>query len=185
MFTTSIQPRTQAELLSLANEMAQRISGDNRDWTRFKFTNIYTGDGVKTAWDLPADYRRMPITANVWKGTSPLRFIPDADEWLQRRINNLSSSPGWGEWTIYGGQMHIFPALAVGEPVGFVYISRNCVALNGGGFGDTFTNDGDRFALDERLLKLGMTWEWKCRKGSPYAEDMGTYSDALVTGDGQ
>ena len=35
-------------------------------------------------------------------------------------------------------------------------------------------------AIDERLLKLGMIWQWKANKGSPYAEDMGTYSDALV-----
>ena len=25
-----------------------------------------------------------------------------------------------------------------------------------------------------------MIWQWKANKGSPYAEDMGTYSDALV-----
>jgi hypothetical protein len=52
--------------------------------------------------------------------------------------------------------------------------------LSGGGYGDQFTNDGDVFRIDERLLKLGMIWQWKANKGSPYAEDMGTYSDALV-----
>jgi hypothetical protein len=30
------------------------------------------------------------------------------------------------------------------------------------------------------LLKLGMIWQWKAQKGSPYAEDMGTYGDALT-----
>ena len=40
--------------------------------------------------------------------------------------------------------------------------------------------DGDSFVLDERLLKLGMIWQWKANKGSPYAEDMATYGDALV-----
>ena len=39
--------------------------------------------------------------------------------------------------------------------------------------------DGDTFVLDERLLRLGMIWQWKAQKGSPYAEDMGTYGDAL------
>ena len=33
--------------------------------------------------------------------------------------------------------------------------------------------------LDERLLKLGMIWQWKAKKGSPYQEDLGTYGDAL------
>ena len=36
MFGTSIQPRTQAEMLSLANEMAQRIAYDVREWTALK-----------------------------------------------------------------------------------------------------------------------------------------------------
>jgi hypothetical protein len=30
------------------------------------------------------------------------------------------------------------------------------------------------------VLKLGMIWQWKAQKGSPYAEDMGTYGDALT-----
>ena len=41
-------------------------------------------------------------------------------------------------------------------------------------------NDADEFRISERILKLGMIWQWKANKGSPYAEDMGTYSDALV-----
>ena len=44
----------------------------------------------------------------------------------------------WGEWTMYGGQIHICPALAVGETAYFAYLDKNCVALAGGGFGDTF-----------------------------------------------
>ena len=36
MFASSVQPRTQAELLSLANEMAQRIAYDVREWTALK-----------------------------------------------------------------------------------------------------------------------------------------------------
>jgi hypothetical protein len=51
--------------------------------------------------------------------------------------------------------------------------------LNSGGVGDRFTDDADSFRLDERLLKLGMVWQWKANKGTSYAEDMGTYTDAL------
>jgi hypothetical protein len=52
--------------------------------------------------------------------------------------------------------------------------------LAGGGYGDSFTADTDSFALDERLLKLGMIWQWKSQKGSPYAEDLGTFTDAMA-----
>ena len=54
------------------------------------------------------------------------------------------------------------------------------MALNGGGYSDAFLNDADRFRLDERLLKLGMIWKWKAQKGSPYAEDLSNYGDAVA-----
>jgi hypothetical protein len=203
--------RTMQEMVSLANEMAQRIAYDTRDWTALRRVGTFTGDGQflpprpdplavwtgTVAFVLPADYRRMLLTTNVWRSTdtqSPMIFISDADDWLQRRIS-YASDYGGGEWTIIGDQMHIWPIMAgpVVDPpfpavtATFTYLDRNCVALTGGGYGDSFMADTDRFRLDERLLKLGMIWQWKAQKGSPYAEDMGTYSDALanVTGHDQ
>jgi hypothetical protein len=67
----------------------------------------------------------------------------------------------------------------------FAYLDRNCITLASGGRGDAFMADGDSFALDERILKLGMIWQWKAQKGSPYAEDMGTYGDALTSAMGR
>jgi hypothetical protein len=66
----------------------------------------------------------------------------------------------------------------------FNYIDKNCITLASGGFGDTFMSDGDSFRLDERLLRLGMIWQWKALKGSPYAEDMATFMDALTRAEG-
>ena len=210
--------RTMQEMLSLANEMAQRIAYDTRDWTALKAQNIFTGDGQftagpdlilgtaddvlvgTTAFNLPANYKRMLLTSNVWRSTStqqPMIFFPDTDEWLQRRAANETDA--WGEWTMLGGQMHIYPimrgeftTMVNGVPVitpavtaRFSYLDRNCVVLAGGGFGDTFMADGDSFRLDERLLKLGMIWQWMANKGSPYAEPMGTYSDALANAMGR
>lgn len=173
--------RTMLEIVSLANEMAQRIAYDTREWTRLKKPATLVGNGTKTAFDLPADFKRMLLTAKVWRSSSaqtPMRFVPDTDEWLQRRAQGYTDSRG--EWTNYGGQMHLSPALAADETATFMYLSRNCISLSGGGFSETFLTDTDAYSLDERLLKLGMIWQWKASKGSPYTEDMGTYGDALV-----
>jgi len=174
--------RTMQEMLALANEMAQRISYDLRDWTALRAIGTFTGTGVQTDFPLPANYKRMLLTANVWRSTdtqSPMRFIADPDEWLQRRISNATGYGG-GEWTTQGGNMVIWPALGIGQTATFAYLDKNCVALAGGGYGDSFMADGDSFRLDERLLKLGMIWQWMANKGSPYAEPMGTYSDAIA-----
>ena len=181
IFSNIANNRTMAEMLSLANEMAQRIAKDNRDWTRLRATVTYPGDGSTIAFPLPADYQRMLLTANVWRSTShltPMRFVPDTDEWLRRRAMNIYDA--WGEWTMLGGNMNIAPAMGVGVSAYYPYLISNCVALNSGGVGDSFTNDADRFLLDERLLKLGMIWQWKASKGSPYNEDLGTFGDALT-----
>lgn len=181
VFTNITANRTMQEMLSLANEMAQRICYDTRDWTMLRKLQTFPGDGVVVAYDLPANYKRMLLTAQVWRSDqtqAPMRFIADQDEWLRRRMQGQTE--GRGEWTIYGGQMHIQPALPAGASANFVYLDKNCVKLNAGGAGDTFVEDLDSFILDERLLKLGMIWQWKAKKGSPYAEDMGTYGDALT-----
>ena len=162
VFTNITGNRTMQEMVALANEMAQRIAYDTRDWTRLRTTQTYTGDGVTTAFDLPANYKRMLLTANVWRSTStqqPMMFIPDPDEWIMRRA--AEQTDAWGEWTMMGGQMHIHPALGADETAFFAYLDKNCVTLNAGGFGDTFVNDADTFRLDERVFKLGMIWQWK------------------------
>ena len=232
--------RTMLEMFSLANEMAQRIAIDNHDWTRLRKSQLFIGDGVTEAFPLPADYARFLLTSQVWRSTSaitPMRFIADTDQWFQRRTANYSAP--WGEWTIFGGQIHIWPIMAgpvapwqnaksylvndlaydAGPPTlvwkvavahtsaaagtfaadraafpgnwsntgstqiapvtaRVTYLSKNCVALAAGS-GPAFIADTDTFVLDERLLKLGMVFQWKANKGSPYAEDMGNYQDAL------
>ena len=178
--------RTMQEMLALANEMAQRIAYDTRDWTAMRNAVTFTGDGVQTAFNLPAEYKRMLLTGNVRKLSSPnmpLLFIPDYDEWIERRLSNITDARG--EWIITDEIMTVWPALGVGDKVMFPYIRRNPIRLASGGNGEAFMSDDDRFRLDERLLKLGMIWQWKAQKGSPYAEDMGSYSDALANAMGR
>jgi hypothetical protein len=188
------------EMLSLANEQAQRIAYDHRDWTKLRVMAQLDGDATwvppqpdptaswtgTTAFTLPANYKRMLLTTSMWLSTSPsqpMRFIADTDEWLRRRIN--SATGAWGEWTLLGGKMHIFPAMAVGVAARFMYLDKNCIDLASGGRGDTFMSDADTFTLDERVLKLSMIWNWKALKGAPYAEDMSTFGDAIANAMGR
>jgi hypothetical protein len=122
----------------------------------------------------------MLLTSNVWRSTSnlfPMAFVPDTDTWLNHRLRNYTHM--YGEWTLLGGQIHIYPVLPVGQSAYFAYLDKNAIALSGGGVGDIFQNDLDHFVLEERLLKLGMIVDWKQKKGAAYAEDMGTFGDAI------
>src|SRR4029077_20075428 len=112
IFSGITSNRTMQEILSLANEMAQRIAYDTREWSKLKKMALFTGDGVTEAFSLPANFKRMLLTANVWRSTSaiqPMMFVPDTDEWINRGLRNYSSA--WGEWTMLGGQIHFRPVL--------------------------------------------------------------------------
>jgi hypothetical protein len=181
VFSNITGNRTMQEMVALANEMAQRIAYDGRDWQKLKRTQSYTGNGIQTAFDLPSDYKRMLLTSNIYRSSAPMTpmsFIGDTDEWINRRAMQWIDNP-YGEWTILGDQLHIYPAIEAGKTAFFAYVNKNCVKLASGGYGDVFLADGDSFALDERVFKLGMIWQWKAKKGGSYSEDMGTYGDAL------
>jgi hypothetical protein len=171
--------RTMQEMVALANEMAQRIADDTREWALMKAIGGFTGPG--DAFDPPIDFKRLLLTTQMWRSTQtmyPMLYISDSNEWLWRRLRNWADSRG--EWTNFGGKIRMWPALAADQTVTYFYLSRNCVTLAAGGVGDAFQTDGDKFRLDERLLRLGMIWQWKANKGSPYAEDMGSWSDAMA-----
>lgn len=171
--------RTMQEMLRVADEMAQRIAGDTREWSAMKAVAIFTGAGE--SYTPPIDFKRLLVTTELWRSTQtmyPMRYIPDLNEWINRRSRNYNDSRG--EWINYAGKVHFSPQLYADETVTFPYLTKNCISLASGGVGNHFMADNDTYLLDERLLKLGMIWQWKANKGSPYAEDMGTWSDALA-----
>jgi hypothetical protein len=177
--------REHAELQALANEMARRIAFDGRDWTRLKVLATLTGDGIATGFNLPSDYKRMLKKARIWPSAtpySPLTHYPDSDTWLAMAVQNYQSLTG--AWTMVGEQVHIKPVMPNLATASFFYISDLIIKAEDGTPKAEFTSDDDVFRLDERVLKLGMIWQWKANKGQAYAEDMVTYEDALAVASG-
>jgi len=166
--------REHIELVSLANEMAERIA-QSYDWQVLKTVATVNGDGSTESFDLPTDYRRMLKKSQLWSSASqvPLTPVPDADAWLGMSFSSVGSMSR--AWTLYGGQLHIKPVLASGATAQYFYISRLIVTAATEATKVEFTADDDVFRLSERLLKLGMIWQWRANKGLAYQEDMETY----------
>lgn len=171
--------REYVELFHVANEMAERIARGH-EWQLFSRIHTLTGDGTTEDFDLPSDYDRMLVKSQVWSsaletGLSP---ISDLDKWLELDVQAFDFVVN--AWTIYGGQMHIKPALPTAVTAKFFYQSNLIVSASGGSTKVTFSADDDHFRLDEQLLKLGMIWQWRSNKGLPYAEDMVNYETLLA-----
>lgn len=168
--------REHVELASLAQEMAERIASGH-DWQVLSRIHTLTGDGSNEDFALPSDFDRMLVRSQVWSSSleTALSPIHGEDKWLELDIKSFDFVIN--AWTIYGGLMHIKPALASGVLAKFFYVSDLIVA-NGATTKARFTADDDVFRLDERLLKLGIIWRWKEAKGQPYAEWLADYEQA-------
>lgn len=168
------------ELLGVANEMAMRIAAGH-EWQKFSAVCEYEGDGEQEDFDLPDNYDRMLVKASVWSSSleTALSPITDLDKWLEIDVQSFDFVIN--AWTIYGGQMHIKPALATGVTAKYFYQTNEFIADEDGyTYRPEFEADDDSFRLNERLLKLGMIWQWRAHKGLPYAEDMANYESALA-----
>ncbi len=176
---TSSTTREHVELLALANEMAARIASGH-EWQTFSAIHTLTGDDTTEDFNLPTNYDRMLVKAQVWSSSleTALSPITDLDRWLEMDIQSFDFVVN--AWTIYGGQMHIKPALSTGITAKFFYQTNDIIADVGGSFKLAFTADDDTFRLDERMLKLGMIWQWRANKGLAYDEDMVTYETTLA-----
>lgn len=168
--------REYVELAATIQEMATRIT-QGHDWTLLATQKTYTGDGSTEDFDLPDDYDRMPAKANLWSSSleTALSHISDLDKWLELDVQSFDFVIN--AWTIYGGQMHIKPALATGVTAKHWYQSNLIFKPSSGANKAAFTADTDVFRINEQLLTLGVIYQWRMNKGQPYAENMADYEE--------
>lgn len=177
--------REYVELAETMQEMADRIA-EGHEWQVLSRIATITGDGTEEDHDLPTDYDRMLVKSQVWSSSleTPLSPISDLDEWLGMDVQSFDFVIN--AWTIYGGQMHIKPALASGVTAKYYYQSNLIFQPTSGANKAAFSSDDDTFRLDEGLWKLGVIYQWRMNKGQPYAENMADYEERkarLVTRD--
>lgn len=167
--------RTWVEMRQMANSCARQIL-EEYDWSRLKKFATITGDGVKEAFTLPADYDRMVKDAGLIGPNFtfyPTQQVADTNTWLQ--LINYAVAPWEPRWSLFGGNINILPILPNAETLTYGYVSNNIV--NGNAL--EFTADADSFTLDERLLRLSIIWNWKRAKGQDYAAELQEYQEAL------
>lgn len=178
-----------AELLLQAKETAASLLKEEHDWRDLTKLATLTGDATTVAFPLSTnvtDYERMVKGGKLHSlrfRNATFRAARDLDEWLYLNDSLLVGSPG--NWIILGGSVQIFPPMPVSDTARFYYIS-NKVALSAAGVPKVaFTADDDTFALDERLLYLGIVWRWRADKRMEYSEDMKNYDIATASAMGK
>ena len=169
------------EIVDLANEVAKSISEDH-DWQGLMKGHEIVGDGTTTAFPLPSDYSRQLLDSNLYSATNwawGYQRVLRYDEWLYLQVRNYTMiTPGW--WILLDDQIQFLPAPKDGDQARFVYVSNQIVTDTNGNPKASFTADTDNFALNERLLTLGVIWKWREQKRLDYASDQANF-DALFS----
>lgn len=175
------QDREVLEMVRIANDTAAYIRDVEYDWQALQKIHTLTGDGVTEAWDLPEDYARMNTKSTLWSSRWSWGFehVTSTDDWLEMIATGFI--PVSGQWSIFGGQMHILPVLTDTETAQFVYITNLIVKQQGGALVDTFGADTDTCRLSERMLELGIIWKWKAQKKLPSDDEENDFNRALYT----
>ena len=171
-----------AELLLAAKETAESLLKEDHDWQALTQMATCQGDASTVIFPLATvapDYERLIKGAKLHSlrfRNATFRPAKDLDEWLFLKDNLLVGSPG--NWVILNNSVQIFPAMPVSDTARFFYVSNFYAASGGGAPQSSFKADTDVFALDERLLRLGIIWRWRADKRQEYAEDLKNYEIA-------
>lgn len=173
-----------AELLLAAKEVAESLVKEEHDWRDLTSLATCVGDAATTVFPLATvapGYTRLIKGGKLHSlrfRNATFRPAKDLDEWLFLKDNLLVGSPG--NWVILNGSVQIFPPMPVSDTARFYYISNLYALKTDGTPQAAFVADTDMFALDERLLRLGIVWRWRANKGLEYAENLKDYEVAKM-----
>lgn len=155
---------------------------DEFDWQRLTRIGSIIGDGAQTEFDLPLDFHRFQKNSQLISQARPhcaFSHIPDANSWLRAISDQIWLAVPI--WTLMGGKIVFQQPPSSGEVIRFTYISNQVVqpAAPEPPRPD-FEADDDAYALPERILELGLIWNWKAAKSQPYAKELNDYEQALA-----
>lgn len=171
--------REMVEMQELANVMAREIA-EAHDWQALLKVHTFSGDNTSEAFALPSDYERMLKTASLWSSRWfwSINHVNDPDQWLELQVVPIATT--YGNWIVYGDEIHVLPVMATTETVKFFYAVDKIVRDTNGATQTAFLADTDVFRLSENLLKLAIIYRWKQDKSLPYGEAMEDYQKALA-----
>jgi len=123
---SSIQGQTTTQMLSLLNAL-----GDDcvkvHDWQFLQFQQEYTGDGVQSEFDLPADFGRV-VNQTVWAANDerPVSGPLNAQQWGWTKYGIVSTGIYY-RYRILHDKFVVWPTPGIGAVFALTYISKNWV----------------------------------------------------------
>lgn len=172
--------KTSVELKDLLAEVVEEVLDrlDLPDPITKDTTITYTGTEPH---DLPSDFLRLtrdPL-AIYETTTTRRRGIPIMTNGMWSHLEQLGSAGGDRYYRLSGDDaagfaIEFYRPLASGDSVTVSYVSQNWLTSSGTA-GTTWAAAEDTLLLPAELVRLGVVWRFKQRKGLPYSDIMAEY----------
>src|SRR5499427_4928953 len=168
-------------LMGSAANLAGIMVGEAVDWQQLRLPFSITGDGVKTAWDLPANFSHF-IDGTGWSLAirRPV-VVVSAQQWatIASWIPKVSITP---MCRIFGDQLQFLTPPQAGGVIQFEYIDANWVID-----ADVITTmkqradkNGDVPRFDWLLMMIAIKLKWLELKGLSTAAVQSDFDDRLA-----
>jgi hypothetical protein len=163
-------------LVAILSDCGQGLT-TRHDWSTLGKSFSFTSTAENPQREpLPSDWGNAYPNASVWRSGSkltPLSGPAPPDAW--HRLLTLPGVRFPGYWRLFDGNLEVIGCPA-DETVTFEYVRNGWVVdPDDGSIKSEVTKDGDAFLLPDRLLSLGVMWQWRSAKGLSYAEEMATF----------
>jgi hypothetical protein len=151
------------QMVDIANRTLSDI-GDYFPWSFQRKSASITMVTDQLIYDLPDDFDYY-ITESMWKAYGARHVvIPTPDRyWAFLKAGN----PGTGisyYAKLIGGMLE-FIAVSGGDVINYDYQSSHAVISSTGQTKETFTDDSDKYLLNDNTLAMGIKALWKVEKG--------------------
>lgn len=162
--------QTGFQVLGLMNALGNQLVRVN-DWQFLEGIATFTGNGVDTQFDMPADYGRM-VNQTQWasKNRRPMfgPMSPQGWSWIQYGIVSVGV---YYRYRVLRDKFNVFPTPPVGEEFHFYYIQKNWVYDPiTDTYKDRVENDTDEPVFDDYLMIAGMKFKLWAAKGMEASE---------------
>ena len=188
---SSTDPQIQ-QIIAFAQDTGRELM-ERGGWRNLKFETSIVGDGSKTLFSLPSDFKRLCPSdkpqqspfVSMQRPSIPIRG-PVNDEWLNA-AKALPVFPAFPVWRLVGTYLEMWPAVPSAEEIKFWYFSKSWLAAAGVTTNRiaAWASDSDTSLIEEDTIMKGAIWRYKKAKGLDYAEEFREYELSFVRNLGQ
>ena len=164
-----------------ANTAGVLIS-EAHDWEQLRLPYTITGDGVRTAWDLPQNFSRFVDNTGWSLGMRRPVAVLNAQQWYQVMAWLSHTFYAQPACRILADQLAFLVAPANGEQIIFEYVDSNWVIDqdNVMTLKQIANKNGDQPRFDWLLMALAIKTKWLEGKGMDTTASQADFNDRLL-----